>query len=135
MTRAVPDATLTFIAHFLCILAAWTIVIKYLFPIAYALAEGSPAGTYVFLDFWPVAHLVLAWSLLNWRRWTFAFALVVSVAEIAIIVTKFAIFFSAPEWTIWRTNWFINKLFVFGCFVWLLAFLLLNAKRLRSAPG
>jgi len=135
MTRAVPDATLTFIAHFLCILAAWTIVIKYLFPIAYALAEGSPAGTYVFLDFWPVAHLVLAWSLLNWRRWTFAFALVVSVAEIAIIVTKFAIFFSAPEWTIWRTNWFINKLFVLGCFVWLLAFLLLNAKRLRSAPG
>lgn len=134
MTRAVPDATLTFIAHFLCILAAWTIVIKYLFPIAYALAEGSPAGTYVFLDFWPVAHLVLAWSLLNWQRWTFAFALVVSVAEIAIIVTKFAIFLSAPEWTIWRTNWFINKLFVLGCFVWLLAFLLLNVKRLRSAP-
>lgn len=135
MSRAVPDATVTFIAHFLCILAVWTIVIKYLFPIAYALSEGSPAGTYVFLDFWPVVHLVLAWSLLNWQRWTLAFALVVSVAEIAIIVTKFAIFLSAPEWTIWRTNWFINKLFVLGCFVWLLVFLLLNVKRLRSAPG
>ena len=133
--RAASSRTLVFIAHFLCILAAWTIVIKYLFPIAYALSEGSPAGTYVFLDFWPVAHLVLAWSLLSWQRWTFAFALVVSVAEIAIIVTKFAIFFSAPEWTIWRTNWFINKLFVLGCFVWLLVFLLLNVKRLRSAPG
>jgi hypothetical protein len=134
VSRAVPDATLTFIAHFLCILAAWTIVIKYLFPIAYALAEGRPVGTYVLLDFWPVAHLVLAWSLLHWRRWTFVFALVVSVAEISIIVTKFAVFLSAPEWTIWRTNWFINKLFVLGCFVWLLVFLLLNVKRLRSAP-
>jgi hypothetical protein len=127
--------TQVFIAHFLCILAAWTIVIKYLFPIAYAIAEGRPAVTYVFLDFWPVAHLALAWSLLHWQRWTFAFALVVSIAEIAIIVTKFAIFLSAPEWTIWRTNWFINKLFVLACFVWLLGFLALNAKRLRSAPG
>lgn len=134
LQHVVPP-TQVFIAHFLCILAAWTIVIKYLFPIAYALAEGNPAATYVFLDFWPVAHLALAWSLLNWQRWTFAFALVVSIVEIVIIVTKFAIFLSAPEWTIWRTNWFINKLFVLGCFVWLLVFLLLNVKRLRSAPG
>ena len=38
------------------------------------------------------------------------------VVEIAIIVTKFALFLSAPEWTMWTTNWFINKVFVLACF-------------------
>ena len=131
--NARPAPTQVFIAHFLYILAAWTVVIKYLFPIAYAFAEGQSAGTYVFLDLWPAVHVALAWSLLHWRRWTFALALVVSLAEITIIVTKFAIFLSAPEWTIWRTNWFINKLFVLTCFAWLLGYLVLNVKRLRSA--
>ncbi len=124
-----------FFAHFLLILAAWTVVIKYLFPIAYALAEGQPAGTYVFLDFWPLVHVWVAWSLLHWNRWTFALAVIVSIVEIAIIVTKFALFLSAPEWTIWRTNWFINKLFVLSCFVWLLGYLVINARRLSSASG
>ena len=127
--QVAPSRTLVFIAHFLCILAAWTVVIKYLFPIAYALGEGKPAGTYVYLDLWPVVHVALAWSLLHWRRWTFATALVVSIAEIVIVVTKFAIFLSAPEWTIWRTNWFINKLFVLTCFVWLLGYLAFGAMR------
>jgi hypothetical protein len=136
ITRTAPILSArVFIAHFLCILAAWTVVIKYLFPIAYAIAEGKPATTYVFLDFWPVVHLALAWSLLHWQRWTFAFALVVSVAEIIIVVSKFVLFLSAPEWTIWRTNWFINKVFVLTCFVWLLGYLVFNAKRLRSSPG
>lgn len=128
-------ATPAFFAHFLCILAAWTVVIKYLFPIAYALAEGTPVGTYVFLDFWPLVHVALAWSLLHWTRWTFGFALVVSVVEIAIIGTKFVLFLGAPEWTIWRTNWFINKLFVLACFVGLLGWLLLRLRRSRSPSG
>ena len=25
-----------------------------------------------------------------------------------------------PEWTIWRTNWFINRCFVLACFIGLL---------------
>lgn len=132
---AAPAPVPVFIAHFLLILAAWTVVIKYLFPIAYALAEGRPAGTYVFLDFWPIVHVWVAWSLLHWNRWTFALALIVSVAEIAIIVTKFVLFLAAPDWTIWRTNWFINKLFVLSCFVWLLGYLALNTRRLSSAGG
>src|SRR5262245_44531038 len=101
-----------FLAHFLFILAAWTVVIKYLFPAGYALARGEPIGTYVYLDFWPLVHVWLGWSLLHWQRYTFAFALIVSVAEIVIVVTKFVLFLSAPEWTIWRTNWFVNKIFV-----------------------
>jgi hypothetical protein len=121
-----------FIAHFLFILAAWTVVIKYLFPIGYALAEGSPPFTYVFLDFWPVVHVWVGWSLLNWNRWTLPLAVIVSVAEIVIVVTKFALFLSAPEWTIWRTNWFINKLFVLVVFVLLLGWLVANWSRLPA---
>ena len=45
-----------------------------------------------------------------------------SVVEIAIIVIKFALFLSAPEWTMWTTNWFINKLFVLACFCLMLPY-------------
>jgi hypothetical protein len=121
-----------FFAYFLFILAAWTIVIKYLFPIAYAIDNDLPLGTYVYLDFWPVVHVALGWSLLHWRRYTFEFAIAVSIAEIIIIVSKFVFFLASPEWTIWRTNWFINKIFVLGCFVMLLTWLLLNANSLKA---
>ena len=41
-----------------------------------------------------------------------------SAIEIVIIVTLFYRFLCGPdpEWTIWRTNWFINKVFVLSCF-------------------
>src|SRR5262245_838281 len=123
---------LTFIAHFLFILAAWTLVIKYIFPVAYALAEGVPLARYVMWDFWWVVHIWLGWSLLHWRRYTLAAAISVSVAEIAIIVTKFVVFLAAPQWTVWRSNWFINKVFVLACFVLLLAYCLANTARLRA---
>lgn len=113
-----------FFAHFLFILAAWTVVIKYLFPIGYSLAHGEAPGTHVYVDLWPVVHVWLGWSLLARQRHTFAFALTVSIAEIAIVATKFALFLDAPEWTIWRTNWFVNKLFVLICFCLLLGWLL-----------
>ena len=122
---------LRFLAHFLFILAAWTVVIKYLFPAGYALWRGEPLATYVFLDFWPVVHVWVGWTLLNWQRYTYALALVVSVAEIVIVVTKFVFFLSDPEWTIFRTNWFINKIFVLGCFTILLGYLLANVAALR----
>lgn len=120
-----------FIAHFLILLAAWTVTVKFAFPIAYALAEGVPAGSYIWWDFWWVAHLWLAWALLAQPRYTLALALGVSVAEIVIVVVKLASFLDAPEWTIWTTNWFINKLFVLACFVLLLGHL--GLRRLR--PG
>jgi hypothetical protein len=125
-----PTPLLRFTAHFLFILAAWTVVIKYLFPIGFALAEGSPPFKYVLLDFWPVAHVWVGWLLLNWNRWTVPVALTVSVAEIIIVVTKLVLFLSAPQWTIWRTNWFINKIFVLAVFVLLLG--ALAARQLRA---
>lgn len=120
-----------FLAHFLFLLAAWTLTIKFFFPIGYALAQSVPVGTYVYWDLWWVVHLWLGWALLNWQRYTVNLAITVSVVEITIVVTKFVIFLSAPEWTIWRTNWFINKLFVLACFILLLIYFLANFQHLR----
>lgn len=120
-----------FFAHFLFVLAAWTLVIKYVFPVTYAIYYDLPVGSHVYLDLWPVVHIWLGWSLLHWRRSTFAWATGISIAEIVIVVSKFVVFLAEPEWTIWRTNWFINKVFVLGCFLMLLAWLLLNANTLR----
>ncbi len=111
-----------FLAHFLIILSAWTLVIKYLFPIAHAAAHGLPLTTHIFWDLWPVFHVWLAWALLRWQSYTSALAIAMSAVEIAIIVTLFYRFLSGPdpEWTIWRTNWFINKIFVLSCFILIL---------------
>lgn len=125
---------ISFLAHFLFILAAWTLTIKFFFPIGYALAVGAPIGAYIYWDFWWVAHLWLGWALLHWQRYTFMLAIIVSIAEIIIIVTKFGWFFSDPEWTIWRTNWFINKLFVLACFSLVFGYFVANAKRLKETP-
>ncbi len=48
------------------------------------------------------------------------------------MVTKFVLFLSSPQWSIWSTNWFINKLFVLACFLILLTYFIVNARRLRS---
>lgn len=132
--RHAASARLTvtvFLAHCLIVLAAWTVTIKFLFPIAYALAEGAPIGTYIYWDFWWVVHLWLAWALLRWQPYTYALAVGVSAIEIAIIVTKLAVFLAAPEWTIWTTNWFINKLFVLACFALMLAYCVVHRRDLR----
>ena len=121
-----------FLAHFLFVLAAWTVVVKYLFPIAYALAHGLAASTHIYVDFWPIAHVWLGWALLARPRYTYLLALAVSVLEIGIVVTKFVLFLGEPEWTIWTTNWFVNKVFVLGCFVLMLGHLL--ARRQYYAP-
>jgi hypothetical protein len=118
---------IAFLAHFLIVLAAWTLTIKFVFPVAFALREGAALGTYVYWDFWWVVHLWLAHSLLRWRAYSFILAIGVSVAEIAIVATKLMFFLTAPEWTIWTTNWFSNNLFVLLCFSMMLPYMV--AKR------
>jgi len=124
-----------FLAFWLIFLAAWTLVIKFIFPIAYDAAYGHALGTNIYWDFWWVIHLWLAWALLNPQRYTYPLALSVSVIEIIIIVTKFFNFFQAPDWTIWQTNWLINKVFVLACFVVLLGFLLMKREAISTAPA
>lgn len=123
---------IAFLAHFLIVLAAWTVTIKFLFPIAYALGHGAPVGTYIYWDFWWVVHLWLASALLRWPPYTFALAIGISTLEITIILTKFALFLAAPEWTIWTTNWFINKLFVLACFCLMLPYFVIYRRDLRQ---
>lgn len=122
---------IAFLAHFLIILAAWTLVIKYLFPISYAAVKGLPLTTHVFWDMWPVFHVWLAYLLLNWKNHTRLVAIGMSVIEIVIIVTLFYRFLSGPdpEWTIWRTNWFINKVFVLACFILILGTFAISPRR------
>jgi hypothetical protein len=119
---------IAFLAHFLIVLALWTLTIKFAFPIGYALAYGLPIGTHIYWDFWWVVHLWLAWALLHWKPYTMPLAIGVAVVEIAIVVTKLVLFLAAPEWTIWSTNWFINKLFVLLCFCLMLPYFVLNRR-------
>lgn len=122
-----------FLGHFLFVLAAWTGFIKYLFPIAFSLFSGEPWDAHVYWDLWPVAHVWLGWVLVSHAAYARRLAIVMSVIEIVIIVSKFAVFLSAPEWTIWRTNWFVNKVFVLGCFSLILATALLRPGLFRSS--
>ncbi|MCA3131724.1 MAG: hypothetical protein ACK5YW_08715 [Betaproteobacteria bacterium] len=106
-----------FLAHFLFVLAAWTLLIKFLFPVVWSVAYGEPLLAHVMWDFWWVAHLWLGWALLRRPSYLEVLAWLVAVTEIVIVVTKFALFLPDPQWTIWRTNWFINKVFVLAVFV------------------
>ncbi len=115
---------LRFLSHFLFILAAWTLVIKFIIPVCFALKEGEPLSRYILWDFWWVIHIALGLSLLHFISWIFWFGLVTSIVEIVIIVTKFYYFFEAPEWSIWKMNWFVNKIFVLACFVLMLGYLI-----------
>ena len=124
-----------FLAHLFLILVAWTVFIKYLFPVAFALASGEALATYVYWDLWPVAHLWLAWALWVKPGYVRLLAIAMSVVEIAIIVTLFAGFLSQPEWSIWRSNWFVNKVFVLSGFVLVLATALLRPQWLSARPG
>jgi len=52
-----------------------------------------------------------------------------------IVVTKFALFLPHPEWTIWRVNWFVNKVFVLAAFTLLAGWLVQGRLARRAAPG
>ncbi len=117
-----------FFAHFLFLLAAWTLVIKWILPVVWALDEGVSISTYIWWDFWWVAHIWLGVALIYGTRFLMSFLIIVSVLEIGIVVTKFALFLPDPEWTIWTMNWFVNKVFVLAVFVMLLSHALSNRK-------
>ena len=116
----------------LVVMATWTLVIKYLAPALYLVAEraaGRPIEQAPYMwDFWWVAHLVLAGLL--WRRHPIArFAgLGVAGVEIAIVVVKLAAYLGHPELSFWRLLWFTNKLYVLAFFLFLLVVLLRSGR-------
>lgn len=102
-------------------LVAWSVFIKYIFPIAFALFSGEPWNAWVLWDLWPVAHAWLGWALLTQPWYTRWLAVAISTIDIVIIVTLPTGFLVEPDWTIWRTNWFVNECFVLVVFVLILA--------------
>ena len=128
----VQSPWIRFLAHLFVILVAWTLFIKYLFPIGFALATNEGWATYIYWDLWPVAHLWLAWALLARPWYTRMLAIGMSVVEILIITTLFIWFLAEPEWSIWRTNWFVNKVFVLAAFVLVLSTALFRPETLKA---
>ena len=114
------------ISSWLIFIAAWTILIKFIFPVLYALNYGENITRYIMWDFWWVAHLWLAYSFLNISRNTYFIGLLICVFELIIIIYKLYVFFIFPQWTIWETNWMINKIFVLILFIFITKILISN---------
>nr|WP_296749531.1 hypothetical protein [Thioalkalivibrio sp.] len=136
MTRSrsqAPDSGwITFLAHLLFVLAAWSVFIKYVFPVTFALFTGDDWHTNIFWDLWPVAHVWLGWALLMQPWYTRWLAVGMSVIEIVIILTLFTLFLAEPDWSIWRTNWFVNKVFVLSAFALILATVVVRPELFRT---
>lgn len=113
-------------------MAVWTLVIKFLAPLLWAVAEraaGRAAVAPVMWDFWWVAHLALAWLLWRRHRLAWVFGVVVAVVESAIVAAKFYAYLQAPDLSFWRLLWFTNKVYVLGFFLVFLPLLLRRGMR------
>jgi hypothetical protein len=96
-SQAPYSGWITFLAHLLFVLAAWSVFIKYVFPITFAMFTDEAWNTYIFWDLWPVAHVWLGWALLTQPWYTRWLAVSMSVIEIVIILTLFTIFLAGPD--------------------------------------
>ena len=119
----------------LLVMTTWTLVIKFLAPLLWAYAEhrvgNTEAPVPIMWDFWWVAHLALAHLLWFRHRYAWGFALIVTVAEILVVVVKFVAYFQDPDLTFWRLLWFTNKVYVLFFFVVMLVLLFRPAFRAR----
>jgi len=122
----------TVVSSWLVMLGAWTILIKYIFPIIYSLVYQQALTSNIMWDFWWVAHFWLAYSLLNPSRKTFVVGMIIGISEFFIITYKLTVFYFDPVWSIWQTNWLINKIFVLFTFIMIIGLLLKNRKELVS---
>ena len=63
--------------------------------------------------------------------------MILASTEVAIVVSKFATYLEAPDWSFWRLLWFTNKLYVLAFFILLLVLLSRRAARaaLRRSDG
>lgn len=123
----------------LIVMIVWTLVIKYLSPVVWfwseRLAGRDPDAVPVMWDFWPVAHAVLATAL--WRRsdWARPFGLAIAGVEVAVVVTKLALYLRAPVLDYWHLLWLTNKIYVLAVFACLLYVLAGPGRRALAAAG
>ncbi len=86
-------------------------------------------------DLWPFTHVVLALLLWQRHRLAWIYGVTLSLAESAVVLTKFFFFLRAPEWTFWKLLWFTNKVYVLLFFLCLLYVLLGPGRRDLPAEG
>jgi len=141
-TDRVPPPWITACVLGLVVMATWTLVIKFVAPLAWFVAEraaGRPiAGPPILWDFWWVAHLALAHLLWVRHRWAWGAGVAVAGIEIGTVAVKLALWFSHPDLSFWRLLWLTNKLYVLAFFLLLLALLWkgeLRGLRPAHTPG
>jgi hypothetical protein len=105
--------------------AGYTLMIKYVIPVGWALRQGENWMTYIyFWDAWWIAHLLVGRGLISARRRIWLWALLLTAAEIIIIASKFVLLAMNPVTDMWHVMWFWNKAFLlvyfFGLGMWLL---------------
>ncbi len=122
----------------LVVMATWTLVIKFLAPILYVVAEekaGNPGvAAPIMWDFWWVAHLWLAHLMWYRHRWAWWAAALISWVEVVIVVVKFFFYLRDPIWDLWHLLWFVNKVYVLVFFL-ILSFLLIRPWFKRQLEG
>jgi len=107
--------------------AFYTLTIKYFIPIGWAIHLSEPLTTYIFFwDAWWIAHIAVGYGLIHLRKGTWQWAMLLTLAEIIIIVSKFVLYYFNPNLDFWHWMWFVNK-----CFL-LLYFLFLFIRLLRK---
>jgi len=118
-------------------MATWTLVIKYLAPLLWVIAErarGEAGGAApIMWDFWWAAHLVLAWMLWRRHRWAWMTGMTVAGIEVAIVSIKFLLYADDPDGSFWKLLWLTNKIYVLLFFLFLLV--LLSRYRVRIRLG
>lgn len=119
-----PSDKIKALAYPLFFLALYTLIVKFLNPIVYFASEGQAQGVTevpIMWDFWWVIHIILGVCLLRREKFAWGLAMIVSVVEIAIIVTKFWMFWREPAVNFWTLSWYVNKCFVLSYFICLFA--------------
>ncbi|MFN7973145.1 MAG: hypothetical protein U0166_12495 [Acidobacteriota bacterium] len=120
----------------LLVLVGWSVLIKYVLPVAFALREHAPLGTHVMWDLWPALHLVLWRGFRRHAPWLPVTAIAIAVAEIVIVAVKLTAWAMAPDLGFFRVNWAINKVFVLGLFTVMLVHFASRVRRGASlAPA
>ena len=104
--------------------AAYTVTIKYILPVSWALIQKVPLATYIyFWDAWWIAHVAVGRGLILRKKGIWPWALLLTAAEIIIITVKFVFYFKAPNLDFWHVNWLVNKSCLLIYFWMLLAWL------------
>ena len=113
-----------YFAYGLIFLISWTVGLKYMAPILWAIKQKTNLAHWIVWDAWPLAHLAVVYLFLKGRKAGWLFALAVAVAELFIIFWKLRVYFISPNPDFWRVQWAINKTVLLAYFLLMLFWLL-----------